>query len=63
MQLMRTDLTHLHSSFRQLADCVNTKLERGLAGRVLESKGDVDEVQDLMAKITMRIEAFLVSAD
>jgi len=63
MQLMRTDLTHLHSSFGQLAECVNTKLERGLTRRVLESKGDVDEVQDLMVKISMRIESFLVSTD
>ena len=58
---MRTDLTHLDSSFGLLDKCVKTKLERGLTGRVLESKGDVDDVKDLLAKISMRIEAFLVS--
>jgi len=48
-------------SFDALARCIEAKIERGLARRVLESRADVDEVNEIMSKISVRIEAFLVS--
>jgi len=47
-------------SFDALARCIEAKIERGLARRVLESRADVDEVNEIMSKISVRIEAFLV---
>jgi len=53
-------LTRYKSSFVQLAASVETKLERGTTKRVLESNADIAEVQDLLVKLSARIEAFIV---
>lgn len=45
----------------RLADYVEARLQRGLPRRVLESRVDVEEVQAALFKISVRIEAFLVS--
>jgi len=49
-------------SFHVLSKCIEAKIERGLARRVLESRADIDEVNNIMSKISARIEAFLVRA-
>ena len=57
-----SSLIRKNSTFQALTACIEAKIERGMARRVLESRADVDEVNDIMTKITMRIEAFIVSA-
>lgn len=45
-------LNCLCSSFEQLAACVESKLERGTARRILESQADIGEVKDILLKIS-----------
>jgi len=48
-------------SFSRLTACIEAKLARGTVKRTLESQADVNEVKDLLMKISARIEAFVVS--
>jgi len=54
-------LMRICRSFSRLTASIEAKLARGTVKRVLESQADVNEVKDLLMKISARIEAFVVS--